>query len=91
MKTIYLRQKSSGNFEVSNRQQATHVFKSKKDLVSFFDGEYKNSDVINEFTGKPLRQRISNPKTSGKIIKASYRLSQTYYKSGLEFYQSLKK
>lgn len=90
MKTIYLRQKNSGNFEVSNKQEATHSFKTKKELISFFDGEYTDSETINELTGKPLRKRISHPKTSGKIIKATYSQSQTYFSSGLDFYKSLK-
>lgn len=90
MKTVYLRQKRSGNFEVSNRKEATHKFNTKKELVNFFDGEYVNSDTINERTGKPLRKRIADPKTTGKIIKATYRLSQTYFRSGMEFYNSIK-
>ncbi len=86
MKTVYLREKKSGNFEVSNRKEATHTFKTKKDLVEFFDGKYDKK----EHNGEMVSVRVSQPMTRGNIIKASYRLSQTYYRSGLEFYNSLK-
>jgi len=37
MKTIYIREKRSGNYEFSNRAEATHKFKSKKTFKKWFD------------------------------------------------------
>lgn len=37
MKTIYLRQKKSGNFEFSNKKEATISFKTKKDFREWFE------------------------------------------------------
>lgn len=87
MKTIYLRQKSSNNFEVSTRKEATHTFKTKKELVEFFDGAFEKR----EYNGSMVNFRVKHPMTHGRIIKETYRLSQTYYSSGLDFYNSLKK
>lgn len=58
MKTIYLREKRSGNFELTgNRNEATHKFNKVSDVKDFFE------------------------RNARRIIKASYRLSQTYYDS----------
>ena len=91
MKTTYLRQKRSGNFEVSNKKEATHAFRTKKELLTFFDGVYVKSGAVNEITKKPIMKRVTNPKTTGKIIKATYRLSQVYFQNGNDFYNSLSK
>jgi len=68
MKTIYLRQKRSGNFEFSNRQEATEKFTTKKSFIDFTKSIY-----------------------DGKIIKATYRMSQTYFYNGTEAYDFIKK
>lgn len=87
--TIYLREKKSGNFEVSTKTEATHKFKSKKSLKTFFDGETELK-VINDNGKKVLRKvRVSSPETNGKIIKNTYSRSQTYYESGEDFLKSL--
>ena len=62
MKPIYLRQKESGNFELSNRENHTHKFTTWKALNAWFN------DSVNDLYG-------------GRVIKAEYRLSQTYFNS----------
>lgn len=61
MKTIYLREKKSGNFEFSNRKQANLKFSTKKEFKKWFDEQHRYY--------------------SGRIIKATYSRSQTYYVS----------
>ena len=36
MKTLNLREKKSGNFEITTKENATHTFKTKKSLVNFY-------------------------------------------------------
>lgn len=56
MKTIYIREKRSGNFEFASRENATLKFKTKKEFKQWFE---------------ELRY--------GRLIKATYRFSQTYF------------
>ena len=58
MKTIYLREKRSGNFEITTKENATHSFNTKKHLVEFY-----------------------SQLGSKRIVKATYRLAQTYFSS----------
>ena len=66
MKTIYLKELRSGNFEISNKKEATHKFATQKAFKEFY---------------RPSFRRGSGrfQKTFGALIKASYRLSQTYF------------
>jgi hypothetical protein len=68
MNTIYLRQKRSGNYELSNRKNHTHKFTTWKALKEFFDTIY-----------------------FGRIIKAEYRLTQTYFNTFDELKTFIKK
>jgi len=68
MKTIYLRQKRSGNFELSTRENHTHKFTTWKALHAWFNDLYR-----------------------GRVIKAQYRLSQTYFNSFDELKTFIKK
>jgi len=43
MKTIYLREKRSGNFELSNRKDHTHKFTTKRAAKEFFDHINQNT------------------------------------------------
>jgi len=72
MKTIYLRRKASGNFEIVtgkyNQAQHTHKFITWKALNAFYKKLY-----------------------GSKIIKAEYRLSNTYFSSFNELKTFIKK
>jgi len=72
MKTIYLRRKASGNFEIVtgkyNQAQHTHKFITWKALNAFCKNLY-----------------------GSKIIKAEYRLSNTYFSSFEELKTFIKK
>jgi hypothetical protein len=61
MKAINLRQKKSGNFELCSKENATHVFKTKKSFIDFYSKLGRN-----------------------RIIKTTYRLSQTYFSNANE-------
>jgi len=65
---IYLREKRTGNFEISNKQDCTHKYKTQK----AFREDFHNNSV-------------------GRIIKAKYSKSQTYFGSVAEFLQFIKK
>lgn len=71
MKTIYLRRKASGNFEIVtgkyNQAQYTHKFSTWKALKSFTEFNV-NGNFCEKLYG-------------AKIIKAEYRLSNTYFSS----------
>ena len=73
MKTIYLRQKRSGNYEFSTKLNATHSFKTQKAFKEWYNNE--------------------RPSRYGKcsIIKATYRLSQTYFCNAEEVLAYIKK
>ena len=78
MKIIYLRQKKSGNFEITeDSKKATHKFKTQKSFREWYEGEYDRKGQISCRTGK--------------IIKATYRLSQTYFYSAQEVIDHCKK
>jgi hypothetical protein len=68
MKAIYLRQKRSGNFELSTRENHTHKFTTWKALHAWFNDLYNS-----------------------RVIKAEYRLSQTYFNSFDELKTFIKK
>lgn len=68
MKTIYLRELKSGNFEISNKKEGTVKFKTQKEIRAFFGTLW-----------------------SRKVIKARYRLSQTYFAGPEEFITFIKK
>jgi len=68
MKTIYLRQKRSGNYELSNRKNHTSKFTTWKALSAWYNDLYY-----------------------GRIIKAEYRLTQTYFNSFDELKTFIKK
>lgn len=58
MRTIYIKEKRTGNFEFSTKKEATHTFKTKKEFEKYFYQMYSFGRAM---------------------IKATYRLSQTYY------------
>jgi hypothetical protein len=65
MRIVYFRQKKSGNFELSNKKDHTVKFNSVTKLKNWFNNSYTYPDnCLN--------------KGHGKVIKANYRLSQTY-------------
>lgn len=66
MKTIYLKELRSGNFEISNKKEATHKFPTQKAFREFYNPKFLSG------TGH-------YQKTFRALIKASYRLSQTYF------------
>lgn len=83
MKTIYLRKLKSGNYELSNKKDATEKFNTKKALKEFFESlKNKTTNVwdrhYQEF--KPCR-----------IVKAKYSQTQTYFESFTELYNYIKK
>ena len=80
MKTIYLKEKRSGNYEVSNRSNATHTFSNKKEFIGWYDGEAKEFGKVKTCTNKAPRKSYS-----GQIIKATYSRSQLYYFGSNEF------
>ena len=65
---IYLREKRTGNFEISDKENATDKFKTQKAFKLQF-----------------------NDYSVGRIIKAKYSKSQTYFGSVAEFLQFIKK
>ena len=71
MKTIYLRRKASGNYEIvtgkPNQKEHTHKFRTWKALQEFYRDMY-----------------------SRKVIKAEYRLSNTYFQSFAELKNFIK-
>jgi len=72
MKPIYLRQKRSGNFELSTRENHTHKFTTWKALRAWYDDLYFG-------------------RRTNRVIKAQYRLSQTYFNSFDELKTFIKK
>lgn len=66
---IYLREKRSGNFEISNKENSTIRFKTYKSFKEWYKDNYRH----------------------GKIIKAIYRKSQTYFSNADEFLNFIKK
>ena len=64
---IYLRKKTSGNFEISDKENATEKFKTQKAFKLQF-----------------------NDYSVGKIIKAKYSRSQTYFGTVAEFLKFIK-
>ncbi len=72
MKTIYLRQKRSGNYELSNRKNHTSKFTTWKALSAWYNDLYYG-------------------RRTGRIIKAEYRLNQTYFNTFDELKTFIKK
>ena len=72
MKTIYLRQKRSGNYELSNRKNHTSKFTTWKSLSAWYNDLYYG-------------------RRTGRIIKAEYRLTQTYFNTFEELKTFIKK
>ncbi len=66
MKTIYLKELRSGNFEISNKEEASHKFATQKAFKEFYRPSFGS--------GSGRFQ-----KTFRALIKASYRMSQTYF------------
>ena len=66
---IYLREKRSGNFEISNKENSTIKFKTQKAFKEWYKNNYRY----------------------GKIIKATYSRSQTYFNSAQEVINFIKK
>lgn len=58
MKTIYLRQKRSGNFEFSDKRESTHKFNSKKALLEFW-----NKNMNGYFAKKVIKATYSRSQT----------------------------
>ena len=83
MKTIYLREKKSGNYEFSNRENHTHKFKTQKEFREWYhkEGIYdrKNYESYAEYS--KAYDSLKNSAKRGLLIKATYRMSQTYFYS----------
>jgi len=77
MKTIYLREKKSGNFELSNKLEATHKFKTQKEFKEWYKPEYWS--------------RRYGQKHYKAIVKATYSQSQTYFSNADEVLTFIKK
>lgn len=67
---IYLREKRSGNFELSNKEEATIKFKTQKAFKEWY---------------------VKKIGYSQRIIKTTYRKSQTYFTSSIEVIGFIKK
>jgi hypothetical protein len=78
MKTIYIKELRSGNFEISNKKEATHSFKTQKAFREFYKPTF--------YSGAGRFQ-----KTFGALIKASYKMSQTYFTTADEALAYFKK
>ncbi len=63
---IYLREKKSGNFEFTTKDNATHTFSSIDELKEWYDSRTK---AFNQ----------PSARWNGKLIKATYKQSQTYF------------
>jgi len=77
MKIIYLREKRSGNFEFSNRENHTHKFNTWTGLEAWYNQDRKLDSL---YSGR-----------TGQVIKAEYRKSQTYFDSFAELKTFIKK
>jgi len=71
MKTIYLKRLKSGNYRVTDRKDYTRKASTKRELLSLWDLIYTGRPSIYDHKSRVFRQAA--------IIKAVYRLSQTYY------------
>ena len=65
MRTVYFRQKKSGNFELSNKNEYTIKFNTIIKMSNWFNNSYSYPDT-----------RFN--KGYRAVIKSTYRLSQTY-------------
>ena len=73
MKTIYFKKLKSGNYEISNKDNFDLKANSKKSLQECFAKiENETSNVFDKFYAKFKKARI---------IKATYRKTQTYFSS----------
>jgi hypothetical protein len=79
MKTIYFKRLKSGNYESCSRSEATEKIHTKKELKLFWDRIQR--EITNVWDS--FRQTYKR----AAIIKARYRLSQTYYSSFEELYK----
>ena len=73
----------SGNYELSVRGNHTHKFNTKKGAKAFW--EMMSQEKSNTFDRRLMRLKVA------KIVKATYRLSQTYFNSFEEFCGFIKK
>jgi hypothetical protein len=78
MKTVYLREKNSGNWEICSKED--HLTKNQND----------NKSMCKFNTKKGAEKFWSWIYQSKRVVKAKYRLSQTYFNSFEEFYSFIK-
>lgn len=78
MKTIYLREKKSGNFEFSTKENATLRFNTKKAFKEWFESHPKHQSRC-----------FSKTTHYGYIVKATYSQSQTYFYTFTEIEKKL--
>lgn len=82
MNTLYVKKLKSGNYEITNRDNFTEKFTTKKSLLEFWTRiQREKSNVWNRrsYSFKPAR-----------IVKARYSQSQTYFNSFDELYKIAK-
>lgn len=79
MKTIYLNKKRSGNYEISNRANATIKFNTIKSLNNWFD-----NTLLKEKTNQ--WDKINYCYKNARVVKATYSQTQTYFNSAKELY-----
>lgn len=77
MKTIYLKKKRSGNYEISNRKDFTVKFNKVNEFTTWF-----NNSLRNEKTTTWCKANRSFKKA--QVIKSYYSQSQTYFNSAKE-------
>ena len=80
MKTIYLREKKSGNFEFSYKEEATHKFRTQKAFKEFYNNSRRYYSGSGRFQ-----------KYFGYIVKATYSQAQTYFNTPEEVLEYIKK
>ena len=84
MKTIYVKRKKSGNYEFSNREEATLKFRTQKSFKDWFHNVMRKESTS-------TWDRIHRKFKGAQLIKASYSQSQTYFFSADEALDYLKK
>jgi len=82
MKTIYFKQLKSGNYRICLKSEATEKVSSKRELQNFWNR------IQNETTN--VYDRFTTTCKKARVIKARYRLSQTYYNIFEELYKAVK-
>lgn len=72
----------SGNYELSQRGQHTHKFNAKKGAQAFWDAMSAESSSTFDYHSRRFKPC--------RVVKATYRMSQTYFNSFVEFYTAIR-